>query len=301
MLSNNYALGGYLLRGNVFISLSYLHKCQKILTFHFCTAIRILFWIYCAGAFMVAVFTYHQLFTGRKHMDLHNITPSWILPIFPIMLSGTIASTIAADQPLKQSLNILVAGLTFQGLGMMVAILMYAQYVARLVTRGLPDANARPGMFIAVGPPSFTALALLGLSKATTRVFPDYSTIAGISHQELIPDFLQIMALTMAIFLWAIALWFFSLTLLAVMQGVKEMSFHLTWWGLVFPNVGFTIATIKIGEAFGSGSGSEGILWVGSVMTILLVALWLFVGIHHILAVWNKEIMWPGKDEDYDK
>lgn len=250
---------------------------------------------------MVAVLIYHQLFTSRKHMELHNITPSWILPIFPIMLSGTIASTIAAEQPVNHSLNILVAGLTFQGLGIMVAILMYAQYIARLITRGLPDANARPAMFIGVGPPSFTALAMIGLSKATTRVFPDYSTINGISHPGLISDFLQILALTMAIFLWAVAFWFFSLSLLAVMRGVKQMSFHLGWWGLVFPNVGFTIATIKIGQAFGGGSGSEGTLWLGSVMSILLVALWLFVGVHHILAVWNRKIMWPGKDEDYDR
>jgi hypothetical protein len=42
----------------------------------------------------------------------------------------------------------------------------------------------------------------------------------------------------------------------------------------VFPNVGFTIATINIGHAL----MSEGILWLGSVMTIMLVAIYLFVG-----------------------
>ena len=215
------------------------------------------------------------------------------------MLSGTIASTIAESQPLKHSLDILVAGLTFQGLGIMVAFLMYSQYIYRLITQGLPDSNARPGMFIAVGPPSFTALALIGMSKATVQLFPAYGTISGISHTELIPDYLQILALAIAIFLWAVAFWFFCISLIAVIGGIKgweEMTFHLGWWGLVFPNVGFAIATIKIGQAF----ESEGILWIGSIFTLLLITLWLFVGYHHILAVWRRKIMWPGKDEDHD-
>ena len=84
------------------------------------------------------------------------------------------------------------------------------------------------------------------------------------------------------------------------MSGVSSkegMRFHLVWWAFVFPNVGFTIATIQIGHAF----MSEGILWAGSVMTVLVVATWLFVGVAHFRAVWKKKILWPGRDEDHDQ
>lgn len=64
----------------------------------------------------------------------------------------------------------------------------------------------------------------------------------------------------------------------------------------MFPNIGFTICTIAIGDAL----MSEGILWVGSAMSILVIATWLFVGFMHIRAVWRKDILWPGKDEDHD-
>jgi tellurite resistance protein TehA-like permease len=40
---------------------------------------------------------------------------------------------------------------------------------------------------------------------------------------------------------------------------------------LIFPNVGFTLSTIYLGEEL----ESEGILWVSVAMTILLVAFWL--------------------------
>lgn len=66
------------------------------------------------------------------------------------------------------------------------------------------------------------------------------------------------------------------------------------WWAFVFPNAGFTIATIRIGEQL----ESEGILWVGSAMTILLVAMWLFVLVSNIKALIQRKILMPGLDED---
>ena len=72
------------------------------------------------------------------------------------------------------------------------------------------------------------------------------------------------------------------------------MSFHLSWWAFVFPNVGFTISVIKIGQSL----QSEGILWVGTTMTLLLVVVYLFVLACHVRAIWKKKIWFPGKDED---
>jgi C4-dicarboxylate transporter/malic acid transport protein len=261
-------------------------------------ALRILFWIYVALTFMVAVGQYHWLFTATR-MTYHSMTPSWILPIFPSMLSGTIASVIASDQPPKHALPILVAGLTFQGLGIMVSIFMYANLIGRLMADGLPDSRTRPGMFIAVGPPSFTALAFLGMSKATSSIFPSYTTITSVTNPDIISSVFRIMALATAIFLWSLALWFFAISVISTLQVARdeEMYFHLSWWAMVFPNVGFAIALIDIGEAL----SSEGILWVGSVMTCLLVAAWLSIMFLHARAVWKRQILWPGRDEDKDE
>lgn len=72
------------------------------------------------------------------------------------------------------------------------------------------------------------------------------------------------------------------------------MSFGLSWYAFVFPNVGFTIVVINIGKAF----KSEGILWVGSVMTVLLVAVWLWVFVMHVRAVILKQVLWPKQVEE---
>ena len=204
------------------------------------------------------------------------------------MIGGTLAQLIAPSQPPSQRMPIIVAGVACQGLGWMVAFLMYAAYLQRLMAYGLPAPNLRPGMFISVGPPSFTGLALIGLSEALPA---DYGYF---SKRPFAIEILQIMADFTAIFLWMLAFWFFCVTVIAIMAGLRKMNFHLIWWGLVFPNVGFAIATIKIGQQL----QSEAVLWVSSIMTILLVALWMFVLAAHIRAVLSKEIMMPGKDED---
>ncbi len=72
------------------------------------------------------------------------------------------------------------------------------------------------------------------------------------------------------------------------------MSFTLNWWAFIFPNAGLTLACIKLGKVY----SSPGINGFCSALTILLVIFWLFVAVANIMAVWQKKILWPGKDED---
>lgn len=72
------------------------------------------------------------------------------------------------------------------------------------------------------------------------------------------------------------------------------MHFTLNYWAFIFPNVGLTIALIQIGNAL----DSAGIKAVCSAMSILLVAMWLFVATMNIRALWLGQVLWPGMDED---
>jgi tellurite resistance protein TehA-like permease len=90
--------------------------------------------------------------------------------------------------------------------------------------------------------------------------------------------------------------WFFCISVVAVVAGIRQMSFTLNWWAFVFPNAGLTLAIIQLGKVY----KSPGINWIASVMTVLLVVLWIVVGVANVRAVWQRRIMWPGKDEDQD-
>ena len=250
---------------------------------------RVLFWIYFAVSFLLAVGQYVLLFTNPK-LKIQDMTPAWDLPIFPFMLCGTIASSGAALQPSYQAVPMIVAGLLAQGLGFLVSILMYASYVRRMIQYGFPSPNSRPGMFIAVGPPSFTALAIMGMASA----FPSEVYTYWGGNPQTTEQVLKILATCTAVFIWSLSLWFFCISVVANLVVAKELTFHLSWWAYVFPNVGFTIAIITIGKQL----QSQGVMWVGSVMTILLVIMYLFTLANHVKAVWKKEILCYGKDED---
>jgi len=257
--------------------------------------LRIAFWIYTFCVTILGIVYYMVLFNVKK-LVITNVLPGWLLPIFPSMLVGTLASAIAKTQPPEQAYPMLIAGLTYQGLGMMMAMMIYAIYLGRLLTSGLPIDMSRPAMFIAVGPPAFTALALLGMSQdcVDLQLFTQFAVLPGISNPAIIYDVMQIGSLLAAIFLWMLAFWFFSIAVIATFEAIHRNDFHLNWYAYVFPNVGFTIATIQIGNRLASSAMQI----VGTGMAATLLVLLIMIAFAHVKAFYNRMICWPGKDED---
>jgi len=257
------------------------------------------FWVYLAVTFAISVLQYHLLSTVKeeRRLNANSITPTWILPIFPLMLSGTLAGLMSRFQPADQAMSMLCAGLAAQGLGILVSIFMYSTYLSRLLTWGLP--YQRPGMFIAVGPPSFTAVALVSMASDVPRVFAEsnhstISSLVGLGDSETLAAGIRLLAICFAVFLWGLAFFFFASATAAVLVGMPDRKFHLSWFSFVFPNVGFAMASFRMGEAL----NSNGVLWIGTVMTIALVVAWLFICYRCVRAVYKREIVWPGHDED---
>ena len=251
-------------------------------------AIQLAFWGYVVVTLVLAVAQYSHVF-GAHSFGLHTMMPTWILPIFPIMLSGTIASVIADTQPDIRAVPIIVGGLTCQGLGMSVSVMMYAHMIGRLMQNGLPNREHRPGLFMNVGPPAFTALAFIGMANGLPDGFdPDGN---GMLDSAIIRN----MAVLGATFLWGLSFWWFWIAVIAVVSSPPKF-FHLGWWAMVFPNTGFTLATISLGNAFKSNE----VLWVATAMSIALFLTYFFVLYHHIRAVIVQDIMYPGRDEDVE-
>lgn len=251
-------------------------------------AIQVVFWVYVALSTCLAVGQYSYVFAGHS-FGLQTMMPTWILPIFPVMLSGTIASVIAGTQPANTAIPIIVSGLSCQGLGISVAVMMYAHMVGRLMQSGLPDREHRPGLFMCVGPPSFTALAFIGLARGLPDDFD--ADMDGMLDATVMVN----VAITAAGFLWALSFWWFCIAVLAIVQSPPKY-FHLGWWASVFPNTGFILATISLGTCF----RSDPVLWFATAMSILLLLTFCFVLFHHVRAVVVQDIMYPGRDEDVD-
>ncbi|KAB8225080.1 voltage-dependent anion channel [Aspergillus novoparasiticus] len=267
-------------------------------------ALRIVFWIYVAISIIEAIFhnwyLYHHSMASEQPFALVRLLPS-----FPAMLSGTIASVIASKQPQKHALPIIIGGTTLQGFGFLMSLFIYGEYFYRLNKSGLPKPSERPEMFIAVGPWSFTALALIGMANAAVEKFPVRYIIsyADSSSRETVTvttgDIAMVIAALAGIFLWAIAFFCLCIAIASVLALCKLLGgggapgMSLPYWSMVFPNTGFVIATIRIGQVL----QSEAVLWVASAMTILQVAIWLIASVATIWAVWTRRMLWPADAE----
>lgn len=116
-----------------------------------------IFWIYLVAAHSVSL-TLHLLLFQEKRLEGGSMTPAWLLPILPVILVGVLAGVLADSLHPAQRYPVLLAGLYSWGLGFLMSIPTYSIYFWRLFTCGLPKLNSRPGMMIAVGPPTFAPL-----------------------------------------------------------------------------------------------------------------------------------------------
>jgi len=236
---------------------------------------RVLFWIYAA---VVILSTSIQFVVVFEHVPVKAIemSPAWFIMVFKVMLTGTVASVIAKDQPPAQRLPIIVAGVAYQGFGWITSMLILAWFLGHLMEKGLPPPSMAPGLFMTVGTSGFTIAALIGNARALPQGYGFLAT-----HPTAI-DISQIMALWVSVFMWVFAFWLFNIAFLACLRSVVRkdehgrwtmpMTFKTTWWAMIFPNVGFTIATIQLGQELESNA----VLWVSTIMVIVLVAAWLF-------------------------
>ncbi|KAG8677560.1 hypothetical protein FPOAC2_03695 [Fusarium poae] len=252
--------------------------------------IRVLFWIYGAITLTYNIVIFVVMFSIAPFTPGSMSSPMFLM-IYNAMLTGTVASVIAADQPPPQRVPILVAGIAFEGLGWILCLLFLPHFVGNMLVNGLGPVNLRPGLFISVGSAGYTIIALIGCAKA----IPDgYGYFA---KHPTAAETLNIMALWIGVFLWLFTFWLFAIAavahvpiLVSKLSGDTsrpKMSFALPWWAIVFPNVGFTIATVNIGEEF----ESDGIAGVATAMTILVFTAWLMDLYLHIKSICQKHIM----------
>ncbi|KAL8790783.1 MAG: hypothetical protein Q9213_000407 [Squamulea squamosa] len=233
---------------------------------------------------------------STKSFTVESMTPIWIFPIYPLLIVGPHAAILSKTLGPDVALDIIIGGFTLQGIGFLVALMIYSSYIYRLMTQKLPRASARPGMFVAVGPSGFTVAAVLGMAEALSRVVPqDF-----MGNGPMAAMILKVVASWACLWIWGLAMWFFFVSVGAHWTCARQeghLAFGMTWFSFIFPNTALITATFAIGKAF----GSKAVQVVGCVMTVILLVAWFLVFGMMIRAIAQKQILWPQKGEDKDE
>ena len=82
------------------------------------------------------------------------------------MLTGTMAASIASSQPLTARLPIIVAGVTYQGLGWILNLVLMPWFIGNAIGNGPGQPSNCPNLFLAVGSSGYTIVSLISCSQA---------------------------------------------------------------------------------------------------------------------------------------
>jgi C4-dicarboxylate transporter/malic acid transport protein len=189
-------------------------------------ALQVCFWIYCAVVFAVGVGQYYVLFQEER-LNVADAMPAWIFPIYPLLVVGPMAGTMIPSQPREAAWEMWVAAVCLQGIAWVVSLMMYSIYTQRLMSSSLPSPSTRPGMYVSVGPAGYTAAGLISLGTQAPNVVPiDKWTSLDLPDGDLIKG----LGILSGLFVILFAFWFFCISTVAVLSGIRHMSFTLNWW-----------------------------------------------------------------------
>ncbi|KAK2018940.1 C4-dicarboxylate transporter/malic acid transporter [Colletotrichum eremochloae] len=254
---------------------------------------QIAFWSYTALS-VLASSTIYLILWSTTAFPIHTMTPTWVFPAYPLLLTAPFASNLiqAASQTNQHivTLNtpaIALCAVATQGAGCMIAFMISAAFIYRLMTQKLPREFQRPGVFISIGPFAFTVGGLVQLGNQAEVIL--HKNFLGI---DIAVPIVKVISALIGLWLWGLSLWFFIVSvgsLWKVLWPKKKMSFQMTWWSFVFPNTALITATTALGKVF----QNKGLQISGCVMAACLIIVWFIVFGSMIRSLCRKELLWP--------
>ncbi|WP_370946584.1 TDT family transporter [Amycolatopsis sp. cg5] len=193
----------------------------------------------------------YRMITGR--IDAREVSPTWLLPVVPPMVSATTGAALAAHLPDGQGkLALVLACYGFFGISLFATFALLPQIWGRLMRGGLPS----PTLWIVLGPLGQSTTAALVLGEVAPAPYGNAARAFGLLYS--VPTFGFAM-------LWLA---------LAIAVTLKERpEFSLSWWAFTFP-----LGTCVTGaSALSARTGSAVVTGFAVALYVLLVGLWLSV------------------------
>ncbi|KAF6819972.1 c4-dicarboxylate transporter malic acid transporter [Colletotrichum sojae] len=255
---------------------------------------QILFWSYIAMSMMASA-TIYLILWSTLVFPIHTMTPTWVFPAYPLLLTAPFASNLimaAASQANQQQvvLNkpaIALCAVATQGAGCLIAFMISAAFIYRLMTQKLPRDFQRPGVFISIGPFAFTVGGIVQLGNQADKILPN-----NFGGTDLAAPIVKVVSMMVGLWLWGLSVWFFVVSVGSLWKYVRpehKMPYQMTWWSFVFPNTALVTATTALGKVF----QNTGLQIFGCVMAAGLIVVWIGVFVTMIRCLYKKELLWP--------
>ncbi|OLN92176.1 Malic acid transport protein 1 [Colletotrichum chlorophyti] len=134
------------------------------------------------------------------------MTPTWVFPAYPLLVTMPLAGNLIAGAVQTNRTGnlsttaIALCAVATQGAGCLIALMISAAFIYRLMTQKLPRDFQRPGVFISIGPFAFTVAGILQLGSQADIIIPN--DFMGTQHAVSI---VKVMSVMIGLWLWGLA------------------------------------------------------------------------------------------------
>jgi tellurite resistance protein TehA-like permease len=168
---------------------------------------------------------------------------TWVLPVTTLTVvssSGGILATALRHHSMYHALLTTVVSVFLVTIGLSLGLMILTVYLARLIIYGLPPGASIISVFLPLGTTGQSGYALTHIGTNFKEILPygcpGTSPFLGGRNTGQV---LEVVCLGTAFVLWSLATMWMIFALLALKNTIlgNYVPFHISFWGLVFPNV----------------------------------------------------------------
>lgn len=183
-------------------------------------------------------------FTNQKH-SIEAMNATWLLPVVTLIVAASCGGVVAGslmEYSQSHALKTVIVSVFMVTVGLCLALMILTIYMLRLIVYGLPSGPPILSVFLPLGPTGQAGYAVLLIGQNLHTLFPPLLDSAGfpLKQHTSAGIIVDVVCTCISFVLWSIATMWILYAFLALYSGLRKVliPFKISFWGLVFPNVG---------------------------------------------------------------
>ncbi|GFP53438.1 sulfite efflux pump SSU1 [Trichoderma asperellum] len=223
----------------------------------------------------------------RHRPGLNETTAALLLPIVPAVVAAATGGIVAEALPsISHAYATLVVSYVLWGIGQALSACVMALYFHRLTVHSLPPREVIVSVFLPVGPLGQGGFGIQQLGRVALKVIPhtEMFHVAGVDPTRG-AEFLYFLGIFFGIVMWGFALAWVCFALI-ILRTTRSFPFNMGWWGFTFPLGVWATCT----SALWQNLGSEFFKYITTIISLIVVLLWIVVSLRTIHRVFTGEM-----------
>ena len=238
-----------------------------------------LWWVDAALALICGLAIPFFMFTRQEH-SVEKLTAVWLLPVVAAEVAASSGALLTPHLASHAAFTVLVLSYVLWAYSVPLAMSLLVLLFLRLALHKLPERDMGVSALLALGPIGTGALGLVLLGGAAPQVL-------GAEGLQSIGDVAFGAGILGGTLLWGYGLWWLGLAVLKIAHYLRDgLPFNLGWWGFTFPLAVYTLASFALGRV----THFLPFTVAGSVLTLVLTALWLIVATRTVRGAWRRDL-----------